>query len=131
MTNDSKEVVHTPTPWKEDGSDICEITSPGFIHVIAEVEEWKYFDIENFCRTEGFYVNMSCPINPKGQHYLDTELANAEYIVKCVNNHDALIDTLNYAKSTLRGMNLRDDADKIIRASCLSQIKIALTQAGA
>lgn len=111
MTN----TAHTPTPWKADGTHICQ-NNNGHFHVIGEVKAWSDFDqidFENKQSTEHgkkWLVDMSIPIE-------GTEEANAAFIVKAVNCHDALVTELKsliddfefLAKETSAGDHIKID----------------------
>lgn len=56
--------------------------------------------------------------------------ANSIHIVKCVNSHDDLVGALKYIKTTIKGLNTCNDADRAIIASCMRDISEALIKAG-
>lgn len=63
---------HTPTPWKTGGSfGLDVLTSDGNTHI------------------------ANCGIYQGENEYTQGKQANAEFIVRAVNNHDALVEALN------------------------------------
>lgn len=81
---------HTHTPWKADGTDICQNNNKHF-HVIANVKRFKDYDADDIRNKQSapdkhqYLVEINVPID-------GDERANAEHMVRCVNSHDELLE---------------------------------------
>jgi hypothetical protein len=63
---------HTPTPWKRD--DLCEPNLDGIIMRVGEI-----------------------PISGNGRSFSLNNAENAAYLIRAVNSHESLIETLRQA----------------------------------
>lgn len=83
---------HTPTPWKADYRDVCQVRE-NTIHVIANVKDWREVDEVDLINYQDttygakMFVEINHPIDGGRE-------ANAAHIVKCVNMHDELVSAL-------------------------------------
>jgi hypothetical protein len=67
---------HTPTPWRTDGRVI--FNNPGNVIAATVNKDWPH----------GYKTSIAS----------EEERANAAYIVKCVNAHEELLNTLQYVR---------------------------------
>lgn len=85
MTHDTNDTAHSPLPW-----------------IIGEYNE---------SNGDLYIESNGCTILSANSFRFDVDKSNAEHIVKCVNNHDALVtalkdavDSLKYVQETFHGI---------------------------
>ncbi len=101
------EVKHTPLPWTV--SDYYEEEAGP---AIIGADGYPIADVEDTAIMEDWVNALGLPDDHwaeyPGQAYIERPMeefqANAEFIVRAVNNHEALLQTLRDAEDALKGM---------------------------
>ena len=79
MTN-QKQVKHTALPWDRDGYNLSSVLA------ITNVSALGNRNYQHIC---------DCNFGQEGKlEYAEINMANAAFIVKCVNSHDKLVEAL-------------------------------------
>jgi hypothetical protein len=102
---------HTPVPWSIGGLS----SNPGEGHVIES---------DSTDRTIAWTANSYCTSNDE-EYISQEDIANAEFMIRACNSHDALVDTLQSVRWFLMGKARRDPAERKI----ISQVVDALDKA--
>ncbi len=99
---------HTPLPWETLGS--AQVVAPDNKSMICEISEPRDY--------EGYPTAMH--VRPKiwNPHFKEA-CATAEYIVKCVNSHEKLVEACKAAANALeRATFVQDRSVNIIKLVC-------------